>query len=75
MLESVVEGAFAIVKEGIYFIPRPDSPAVIPSSFSTSQPKRSDPSPRSRDLVAISSRFPPMAAGSYTLRLISRVAI
>ncbi len=52
VLESVDGRTFAVVKEGIYFVPMPDSvvlPLVLPSSFSTSPPKRLDPSPRSRD--------------------------
>ena len=42
VLESVNVIGFAIVNEGIYFIPVRILPAVIPFSFSTSQPKRFD---------------------------------
>ena len=72
VLESVDKQAFAIVSEGIYFIPRPDSPAVIPSNSSTSRQKGFDPSLQSKARWILPFTFPAMAHGSYTRRLIRK---
>ncbi len=75
VLESVDKLAFAIVKEGIYFIPRPDSAGRYSIQFFNFATKRI----RSISTIGrpdrVTSPFPPMADGSCTPRWIRRVAI
>ena len=76
MLESVDGNAFGVVKEGIYFIPKPDAAgrySIQFFNFATKRIRSISTIERARSLLT--SPFPPMADGSYTRRLISWAAI
>ena len=75
MLESVSEDAFAIVSEGIYFIPRPDSAGRYSIQFFNFATKKIRSISTIESPIELTSRFPPMADGSYTRRSIRRAAI
>jgi hypothetical protein len=73
VLESVVGAAFALVSEGIYFIPRPDSVGHHSMQFFNFEAKRS----RSISTIENAENYlsvVPMAAGYFIRRPISWAA-